>query len=497
MTKEWMQLIQEFETLDARGADPGNFLPMVAQKAQGLPAGQGLHIIQSFEPVPLYPILEGIGFQRETVQDDAGDFHIYFYKPITAPTEEEVQESKQISEEMRRHLQVDEQRINAIVDIVKAFYEGEDIAVLQAHFDRELGSISPAEFAFVEQKMTEIGISDDLFKARVEDLLKIFKKSLSQVQTPDFPPGHPIHTFKKENEALAALVEEINRLLAKGMRNPELWLALLDRLWQVDIHYVRKENQLFPRLEQKGFDKPSKVMWALHDDVRAAIKEARRQLASGDWDVFRSALDKALDGVVDMIFKENKILWPTSIAMLTPAEWEEVRRGEEEIGYCLIEPPPPWSSATTHQQVETTPVRPESAASRPRAKAKPFRGGKKPKAVAVGAIGLEEGYLTPEQISLVLQHLPLDIVFVDAYDEVVYANHGERRSIAQREVVDAFKAAQKDEAEFWRAENGRYFYIKFIAIRDDDGEYQGYLQVQQDITEIRQLKGEKRILDWE
>ncbi len=140
---------------------------------------------------------------------------------------------------------------------------------------------------------------------------------------------------------------------------------------------------------------------------------------------------------------------------------------------------------------------PESAASRPRAKAKPFRGGKKPKAVAVGAIGLEEGYLTPEQISLVLQHLPLDIVFVDAYDEVVYANHGEHRSIAQREVVDAFKAAQKDEAEFWRAENGRYFYIKFIAIRDDDGEYQGYLQVQQDITEIRQLKGEKRILDWE
>jgi DUF438 domain-containing protein len=117
--------------------------------------------------------------------------------------------------------------------------------------------------------------------------------------------------------------------------------------------------------------------------------------------------------------------------------------------------------------------------------------------VAVGAIGLEEGYLTPEQISLVLQHLPLDIVFVDAYDEVVYANHGEHRSIAQREVVDAFKAAQKDEAEFWRAENGRYFYIKFIAIRDDDGEYQGYLQVQQDITEIRQLKGEKRILDWE
>lgn len=483
MSKQWIDKKDKFETLDARQANPIDFFPAVTGKAQSMPEGEGLHIIQSFEPVPLYAVLGGMGFEHETIPDDNGDFHVYFYKTptsasATTPSEAEMVEGKSLSTKMGGHLNLKPERVQAIVGIVQAFYDGEDVTTLRQRFETEIKSISPVEFAFVEQKMTELGVSDAQFKARVEDLLMIFKKSLQQAETPDFPEGHPIHTFKLENEMLAKLVEEMRA--AGSDRGAAWWQDAFAKLWQVNTHYVRKENQLFPLLEQKGFDKPSKVMWALHDDIRAAIKHARKLLDDGDINGMLAALDAALDGVIDMTFKESKILWPTSLAMLQEGEWAAVRRGEEELGYCLIDPPPAWPpEAAVEAAVEAAPAAPPA---------------KKP--LAVGAIGLEEGYLTPEQISLVLQHLPLDITFMDEFDEVRYANHGKQTAVAHEEAIDAFKEGTQDAVESWGEDDGRFLHQKTIAVRDADGNYKGVLGVKQDITDIRALEGERRILDW-
>jgi DUF438 domain-containing protein len=53
----------------------------------------------------------------------------------------------------------------------------------------------------------------------------------------------------------------------------------LSELEKVNIHYTRKENQLFPLLEKHGVTAPSKVMWSIHDDIRGLVKKAKKQLA--------------------------------------------------------------------------------------------------------------------------------------------------------------------------------------------------------------------------
>ena len=483
---------REIMTIDGRKEDPGSFLPTLTAKAQALPEEDILHIIQSFDPVPLYAVLGNMGFEHKTNQDEEGNFHAYFFKTIQPPTEAEMEEGKSLSAKMGGHLNVKPERIDAIMGIVKAFYDGADSDELRKRFEDELGSISPVEFAFVEQKMTEHGISDGQFKMRVEELLGIFKKSLMQASTPDFPAGHPIDTFKRENIALKALVDKM-RAMAKDKGTSEAeWKDAFEKLWEVDIHYVRKENQLFPRLEQKGFDKPSKVMWALHDSIRVSIKKARRKLEKGDMDGMLAALPKALEGVIDMIFKEDKILWPTSIAMLDEDEWVIVRNGEEELGYCLIDPPPAWELEGVSKEAAV------GATSLPKkkAKAKAFIPPSQKPSVSLGAIGLEEGYLTPEQISLLLQALPLEITFISEYDEVRYFNREEGDAEIDEKIVAAFKEGTQDKVARWGESEGNFIYQSLVALRDDEGNYKGILNIKQDVTEIRALEGEQRILDW-
>jgi uncharacterized protein (DUF2249 family) len=188
----------EYKTLDARQANPSEFLPTVTGKAQSIPKGKVLHIIQSFEPIPLYGVFGGMYFEHETVQGDEGEYHVYFYKTPTALSEAEAAKPKSLSAKMGGHLDQKLERVEAIVGIVQAFYGGENLNALRQRFETDIGSISPVEFAFVKQKMTELGVSDTKFKARVEELLGLFKKTLVQAQTPELPADHPVVTRSRD-----------------------------------------------------------------------------------------------------------------------------------------------------------------------------------------------------------------------------------------------------------------------------------------------------------
>jgi PAS domain S-box-containing protein len=125
--------------------------------------------------------------------------------------------------------------------------------------------------------------------------------------------------------------------------------------------------------------------------------------------------------------------------------------------------------------------------------------------------------LKPEVIEAVLDSMPIEISFVDENDEVRYFNkNGDRifprpRSIVGKKVqqchpqksvhkvlqiLEAFKTGKKDAAEFWINLKGRQIYIRYFPVRDKDGKYLGTLEVSQDITDIKNIKGEKRLLDW-
>lgn len=510
--KEWEHLKDSFEVVDGRGKSI-EFMPIFLEKAKNIPVGKGISVIQNFEPVPLYSQMKELGFDYTMDQISKEEYRVYFYRQHTDdqnPVTEDV---------MAKHVHVNPKRTEAILQIVLDYFQrGASVTELEERFKKELGTIKPVEFAYVEQKIKEHGVSDEDFEGNVEELIHIFKKSLDKSGAGDFPAGHPIHTFKLENRVLEKLLDEMKETVRKDSFDAIWWAEAYKKLWQLDKHYLRKEHQLFPQLEKKGFDKPSTVMWTLHDNVRKLIKDTRKLLEEGKYHEFLAAQENVYDAVKDMIFKEEKILFPTSLDMLTGEEWGEIRKGEEEIGYCLIDNPPMWTPKHEGHRDLTTETE-ETSEGTDHVKPIPFtaKAGKAPD-VSVGAVKFDEGYLTLEQVNLMLKYLPLDISFVDEHDRVRFYSKGSERVFPRspgdigREVrychppksvptvmkiLDEFKAGNKDIADFWINYRGRFLYIRYFAVRDEEGNYKGVLEVMQDVTEIRQLEGERRLLDWD
>jgi DUF438 domain-containing protein len=419
---------------------------------------------------------------------------------------------------MDNHLKSDPKRIAAILNIINKFFKGENLSELQKEFEKELeGTITPGEFALAEQKMEDMGVDNSQFEAKIDELLKIFKKSLEKVSIDNLDEGHPLDTFIKENKAIKELLAELREADKKvDLKNidHDYWVKAYDKIAQINTHYVRKENQLFPYLEQKGFDKPSTVMWALHDDVRQLIKFYRNLLNDKNYEELFDTQEMLFNSIEDMIFKEEKILWPASLEMLSEQEWAEIRQGEDEVGYCLIDTPPMWNPNWKHP---STKVETKQMQVVENVEPVPFIGGGKASS-QVGAINLDVGAITPEQINLIFKHMPFDVTYVDENDEVRYYNKGEDRVFPRsagiigrqvkychppksvhivEKIVDAFKSGEKNEANFWINFKDKFVYIQYFAVRDNNGNYKGVLEITYDAKTVRSLEGEQRLLDWE
>lgn len=247
-------------------------------------------------------------------------------------------------------------------------------------------------------------------------------------------------------------------------------------------------------LEKHGVYGPPKVMWQVHDDIRAMLKAVTRAVDEGDAQAVIDQGNKLLTAVSDMIYKEENILFPMSLETLSEADWGKVRTGEEEIGYTLVTPGKRWQPPAV---VEDAPA------------GKP--------GVTPEAIKLNTGELTPDQINLMLTHLPIDITFVDEHGQVRYYSQGMHRIFPRspgiigrkvqdchpvdsvhvvNRIVEEFKNGSKDQAEFWLEMDGHFIHIRYFAVRDTAGGFRGVVEVTQDVTDIRALQGQKRLLDW-
>jgi DUF438 domain-containing protein len=328
----------------------------------------------------------------------------------------------------------------------------------------------------------------------------VFKEALEKHEIPGAPEGHPVHTLMEENRASEEIMGQIDGLLStigsppdeeSFKTNQKELMNLLDRLSEIDLHYLKKENQLFPLLEAHNISGPSQVMWAIHDDIRAQLKTARNQLSEMKPDEGMASLKDVVAAIREMIYKEENILYPMSLETLSDPEWGRVKRGEEEIGYAWIKPEGEWAPKVEPE------VRREPGEEK---------------------INLDTGYITRNLINLMLTHLPVELTLVDENDRVAYYSAGKERifprspGIIGREVqrchppksvhivnklLDEFKAGKKESAEFWIQMKGKFLHIRYFALRSGDGAYKGCLEVTQDVTAIRQLEGERRLLDWE
>jgi len=386
-------------------------------------------------------------------------------------------------------------RLEVLKDIIRDLHRGESLDVLKKRFAALVQDVAPGEIAEMEQRLIEEGMPETEVKRLCDVHVKVFEESLETEAPLAVEVGHPLQTLAAENRELEKLVAAARPLLASPASDPVEIGRILDELQDVEKHYLKKENQLFPLLEAKGVSGPTKVMWAIHDDIRRDLKSLRQVLASGRAAEVAEVGERLMRAMSDMIYKEEKILFPMSLEALDANDWARVKKGEAEVGYAWVKPAGDWPPAA-------------SGADRgPAAKAEKTE----------LRIPLRTGALTPETIDLVLTTLPVDISVVDETDTVVYYSatperifprspgvigrkvqncHPSKSLEAVNRILQAFKAGTRDVAEFWIETQGKFVLIRYLALRDGQGRYRGCLEVSQDVTDIRRLTGEKRLLDW-
>jgi DUF438 domain-containing protein len=258
--------------------------------------------------------------------------------------------------------------------IIRDLHAGGDFEDAKKRFSALIRDVNAVEIASMEQRLISEGMPETEVKRLCDVHVKVFQESLEAKKTPSAPKGHPVDTFMAENRACESLLDKIDSVLTRIGTPPDAetfrsFGKNLDRLFagleQIDLHFLRKENQLFPALEKHGVTGPTRVMWALDDDIRGQIKAARALLGKGDAAGFPEAARLAATTIRDMIYKEERILFPLSLETLSSGEWEAVRQGEAEIGYAWVEPAGA-AGAGASGEAEDPPIRPVRSRDRKR-----------------------------------------------------------------------------------------------------------------------------------
>ena len=398
-------------------------------------------------------------------------------------------------------------RIATLKEIIQHLHKGEAPESVKSQLREMVQQTNPSEIMAMEQELISGGMPVEEVKSMCDLHSQVTREVLVQLPGASIAPGHPVDTFRHENAAIREVIAK-TRAIFSGLStrpdNEECTPQLLqikqnaNELMDIDKHYQRKEHALFSFLEKHGISGPSKVMWAKDDDIRTSLKcmnQAAHECAPTVADcknLATAAVLPALSAVEEMIFKEENILLPMSLQTITENEWAEIWASSPKYGWCLVEPRQGYT-APQNLGASSAPV------------------------PADGTIMMLTGNVTVEQLTSVLSTLPLDLTFVDADDRVAFFTEGSDRIFARSKaiigrkvqhchppssvdvvdrILDDFRAGRQKIAEFWIDLRGKFVHIRYFAVRDKEGKYLGTVELTQDIASLRQLTGEKRLLQY-
>jgi PAS domain S-box-containing protein len=400
-----------------------------------------------------------------------------------------------------------EDKKKTLKEIIKQLHAGASPQEVKERFRQVLESVSSLEIAKIEEELIKEGMPREEIQKLCDVHIAVFREQLEK-QKLTVPMDHPINILMEEHRIMLQITEKLkvitNKIqkisdktyVADEIQNLEHTAAeLLDS----EKHYLREENVLFPNLEKHGITEPPAIMWMEHNQIREQEKKLSQlieQYANTNFEDFKRQLAETAEALNTLLpshfFKENNILFPTALKVITSEEWKEIRSEFDEIGYCRFTPPH-LLGALEMKKVE------------------------KEKALAEEKLQFETGTLTKEEVEALLNTLPVDITFVDKEDTVKYFNKAEKRVFVRTKaiigrkvqlchpqksihivnrILDSFKEGKKDVAEFWIPVKDRLIYIRYFAVRDKNGKYLGTMEVTQDITDIKKIEGEKRLLEW-
>ena len=400
------------------------------------------------------------------------------------------------------------QRVAELKKLMSEINKGGSVEEAKAKLTELMGTVPYGEVVQAEQELIADGMKAEEMLKYCDLHSQALRSNIDLSDAKTAPAGHPIDTFLRENglillelNKLQDLINKVEKLENNVQANEELlqFKQLFNGLMDIEKHYARKENLVFPYLEKYEITGPPMVMWGKHDEIRSFLKSIQQIFSTvqtvsaeelkGYTKVFFVA---TANSIQEMIYKEEKILFPMCMDTLNDIEWYEIYKQSNQIGYTIAAPTEEWKP--------TDIIEKETAVNES------------------GKIQLPTGSFTLKELESFLNTLPIDMTFVDKDDKVRYFSEGKERvfdrnkAILGRQVqfchppssvhivnkiIENFRTKKQDSAAFWINFGGKYVHIAYYAMRDAASEYLGTLEVTQDIAGFKAIEGEKRILSYE
>jgi uncharacterized protein len=399
-------------------------------------------------------------------------------------------------------------RVDQLKTLILGLHKGNSATDTQTKLVEMMGSVPYSEVVQAEEELIEEGLDREevlkLCDLHTDALGGAIDSSMAQ----KIPEGHPLHVLSKENEALQKQIDKIKHFqlaIEKGKQSENDKKTILgihtlfNELMDIEKHYLKLENLLFPFLEKYKITGPPMVMWGKHDETRAFLKSSIQLLTENSTATnedltgfFELIFNPTFKSITDMIYKETEILFPMSMDTLTDIDWYEILQQSEDIGYCLYFPETVWKPELSDADLKETHTNDK--------------------------VKLSTGSFTPEELEGFLNSLPVDFTFVSKDDKVKYFSEGRNRVFPRSkaiigrlvqychppssvhivdQILNDFKSGEQDQAKFWIKMGEKFVHIAYFAVKDKNGEYIGTVEMSHDIAEYRDLEGERRILNYE
>jgi len=427
---------------------------------------------------------------------------------------------------LKQKLDINNERYRIIVSIKEDYLDGK-LSLEEGNriLKEKLGTCTPDEFAYAEQSLKGVYKDEEILE-KMDDLLELFDGVLVRAEN-EYPENHPLWAYLEEINAVEKVALEADELLKqeKFIKNP--WLGIFDSLAEWRTHLSRKQNQLYPMLEDHGFDRPTRIMWTFDDAVRDAISASYALLREDKYEEFLASVPETLAKLRDLNSKELEVLLPTSYKLLSDEEFVRMSKNDHEIGYAIINAPGLYvvpgindsaAQLNDNNSAQGVAVSNEFLNDLAGLLSKyvgPVGGAPVGKDAV---LDVATGKLTLEQINLLFRHLPVDLSYVDENELVKFYSDTAHRIFPRsanvigrevknchpaksvhivEEIVEKFRSGEQSQAEFWINKPGLFIYVIYTAVRDENGKFRGVLEMMQDCTHIRELEGSRTLLTWD
>ena len=426
---------------------------------------------------------------------------------------------------LKQKLDINNERYRIIVSVKEDYLDGK-LSLEEGNriLKEKLGTCTPDEFAYAEQSLKGV-YKDEEILDKMDDLLNLFDGVLVRAEN-EYPENHPLWVYLEEINAVEKVALEADELLKqeKFIKNP--WLGIFDSLAQWRTHLSRKQNQLYPMLEDHGFDRPTRIMWTFDDGVRDAISASYALLREDKYEEFLASVPETLEKLRDLNSKELEVLLPTSYKLLSDEEFVRMSKNDHEIGYAIIDPPGLYVVPGINDSAAQLNANNSGQNGVSNEFLNDLAGLLSKYVGPVGGAAVNKdavldvatGKLTLEQINLLFRHLPVDLSYVDENELVKFYSDTPHRIFPRsanvigrevknchpaksvhivEEIVEKFRSGEQSQAEFWINKPGLFIYVIYTAVRDENGKFRGVLEMMQDCTHIRELEGSRTLLTWD